>query len=96
MEGCPWCFRFQEAWNQAYDTVQDSEESSSLKNLVFMTVNGEHIRPLSRKYRVNGYPTIIFLRAGKKGFDAVEWEEQNREYEIFMEWLEQAVEKSDK
>ena len=97
MEGCPWCQRFQGAWNQAYDHIQSIEDANDpLSNVTFLIANGEHIRELSRKYRVSGFPTILFLRAGKKGFDAVEWEEGNREYGLFISWLTEAVEKSNK
>ena len=43
------------------------------------------------KYRVNGFPTIMYLRAGSKGLDASEFEEDERTYDVFSKWVKLAV-----
>ena len=43
------------------------------------------------KYRVNGFPTILYIRAGSKGLDVSEFEEDPRSYENFNKWVNKAV-----
>lgn len=43
------------------------------------------------KYRVNGFPTIMYLRAKSKGMDASEFDEGRRTFDSFNKWVEHAV-----
>ena len=43
------------------------------------------------KYRVNGFPTIMYLRASSKGLDASEFEEEPRNFETFNKFVDKAV-----
>ena len=43
------------------------------------------------KYRVNGFPTILYIRAGSHGLDVSEFEEEPRNYETFNKWVNKAV-----
>ena len=85
-----WCQRFLPHWNRALDDYQDA------LNVRFITVDGPEVRELTRKYHVNGFPTVLFLRAGKRGLDVVEFEEEPRDYDTFTAFLKHVVEKSNK
>jgi len=90
MKGCMWCQRFLPEWNRIIDDYEDA------LNVKFLTVDGPLVRELCRKYRVNGFPTILFLRGGKRGLDVVEFEDEPRDYDTFTKFLKHVVEKSDK
>ena len=90
MKGCVWCQRFLPHWNRALEEYQDA------LNVRFLTVDGPEARELCRKYRVQGFPTVLFLRAGKRALDVVEFEDEPRDYDTFTKFLKHVVEKSNK
>jgi len=45
---------------------------------------------------VQGFPTVLFLRAGKRALDVVEFEDEPRDYDTFTKFLKHVVEKSNK
>jgi len=59
-----------------------------------LTVDGPESEEMCHKYRVQGFPTVLFMRAGKKALDVVEFEEGDRTYDTFTKFLKHVVEKS--
>ena len=55
MEGCPYCVQFEPMWNKLTGENKD-------KNIKFMKINGPKNQKMSKKYGVNGFPTIILIR----------------------------------
>ena len=86
MQSCPYCVRLQPDWNLLYD------EFSNRTDVKFLLVEGPKVRKLGKKYHVNGFPTVIFVKGGSRGAIANEFDEEIRNFTTLKNWLNTNIE----
>ena len=96
MERCPYCIRFKDDWNRMYDEADKKyNKPDKPKHIEFILINGPEHQDLRHKYKVNGFPTFIYLAASKKGLKAKEFEEGERTQNTMQKWLFNEIDKHD-
>lgn len=69
MEQCRFCVAFKDIWNQVHDelSAKYNKDGKEKKKVAFFKVDGEKIHELRRRFRINSFPSFVYLRAGSKG-----------------------------
>ncbi len=62
---CSWCKKMEA------ETFKDSDVISESRNFVSMKVDGDERTDLVEKYKVNGYPTVVFINTTGKTINKV-------------------------
>jgi hypothetical protein len=57
------------------------------KNVEFFKIDGEKLHELRRRYKINGFPNFVYLKAGTKGHDAKKYDGE-RNKDDMMKWFE--------
>ena len=96
MPNCRFCREFKDDWNLI---VQESYalhnvDNNAPKKVEFFLINGIKEIELRRRYKINGFPSFVYLRPGTRGKEAVGYE-QERTKENMQTWLAELIEKYD-
>jgi hypothetical protein len=51
---------------------------------------------LRKKYRINGFPSFLYIPPRSKGLKVVEFDDDERNYETMKNWLFDLIDKNDK
>jgi thioredoxin-like negative regulator of GroEL len=86
MQGCYWCYVFQEEWNQI---TKDMTELYGDK-VEFLKVDGNNVFEVSRKYGVQSFPTFIYVKPNTKGMQAVMFQGE-RTYDGMISWMKKLM-----
>ena len=64
-EWCGWCKRLEK------DTYSNNQVQQSLEKFVCVKIDAEKNRALAREYKVNGFPSTVFLRSSGQLIEVV-------------------------
>ena len=98
MEQCRFCIQFKDTWNIVHDELskkhngENALSDPSQKKVAFFKIDGEKIHELRRRYRVNGFPSFVYLKAGTKGKEAKIFEGE-RTKEGMIKWVDDLITK---
>ena len=54
MDGCGYCEKFERTWNKLVNNYN--------KKIKFMKINGPDNTRMSKKYKINSYPTLVLIK----------------------------------
>ena len=83
MQGCYWCYVFQEEWNQL---VGDVTEMYGAENVEFVKIDGNKVDDPSRKYSVQSFPTFVYVQPNTRGMKAIVFR-GDRTYDSMKSWM---------
>jgi len=81
---------FQNDWNRLYEHYELQNENK----VALFLVDGPNVNKLRKRYKVNGFPSIIYVKAGTKGLEANEFDEF-RDFNHVKDWIDLSVKRSD-
>lgn len=96
MENCRFCMSFKDDWNQLVNESYQkyNTDPSAPKKVEFFLIDGIKEIELRRRYRINGFPSFVYLRPGSRGREARSYE-QERTKEDMAEWLDSVMKKGE-
>jgi len=73
MQRCHFCKIFKSDWNKIIDEYAKKVNKDT--EVVFLAIDGPKISKISKKYRINGFPAVIYAKPGTKGLQVNEFDE---------------------
>jgi|TARA_B110001450_G_scaffold101247_1_gene95912 hypothetical protein len=68
----------------------EDEKDASQRKVAFFKIDGEKIHELRRRFRVNGFPSFVYLKAGSKG-KAAKIFDGERSKEGMTKWVDDLI-----
>lgn len=87
MQGCYYCFEFQQDWNRIVDEITAEYGPD---NVQFLKVDGQVLSDIARKYGVKGFPAFYYIYPNTQGMQAIKFS-ANRSYQAMKSWMKRLL-----
>ena len=86
MQRCPFCIDFQPEWNKLVEHYQNQS------NILLAVIEGPKNPKIRQRYKIRGYPEVLFLYKGTKGLKAKTFDGGERDFDEIKEWVDENIE----